>query len=314
MYANNHGYVKNAALDVVASVKYYALAALLGATISGIAPLFIPSAPVDKAPDADQKIPTIKENEIPNSRLDLPKSAEEEIINPSTSDNSTTDSGQSRDVTTNRDRVPTYTEAKGNIFVPMTLSWHGITFSDAILDFLSGGRTHYVRVAGLQPQPGEMLRRLEPGDLIQSVNGVSADSIDQLNSLILYQIKTGQTVKLEVLRPTTNQLFRIDIDDNTSVNPVFPTFVVQYPGKSPLNGASFATRTNDTGLVVTDVEKNSPSDRAGLKEGDMLVSINDVAVSSPASLSKAMLSNTSSWVIKIERNGQFLTSIFGDPK
>ena len=91
--------------------------------------------------------------------------------------------------------------------------------------------------------------------------------------------------------------------------------------RAPLQGATianmspaFALETGYDDLIagvrVMTVPRGSPAARAGFRQGDLLVSINDREITRVGDAKRVLASRPASWVIAIRRNGKVLTGEF----
>ena len=68
---------------------------------------------------------------------------------------------------------------------------------------------------------------------------------------------------------------------------------------------------DETGVVVAEVLDNSPAQAFGVKRGDIVLSIDDEAVSSTRDLEKMTSRRQRLWTVSVNRNGRVLTSTVG---
>ena len=86
-------------------------------------------------------------------------------------------------------------------------------------------------------------------------------------------------------------------------------------GRHPLVGAKVANLSpavaeelgiddDGPGVVVLDVEPNTPAARLGVKRGDLVIGLNNDRVTSVAGLVKALGAPADGWRLSLEREGQ----------
>ncbi|TKS60355.1 MAG: serine protease Do [Nitrospira sp.] len=123
---------------------------------------------------------------------------------------------------------------------------------------------------------------LERGDVITSFNNVSVKDSTQLRSLVT-ESEPGATVTLTILRDKRTRDIKVTLGEQ-------PKEAGQFPGKSsapgrgdhaltgvavePLEREDLRRLNIEGGVAVSGVEQESPADRAGLREGDVIREIN----------------------------------------
>lgn len=140
-----------------------------------------------------------------------------------------------------------------NILLTFFILW-------GILVFKGAPNEKYLRqpaVVAAVPQTGD-LSGVEPGDQIAAVNGVSTPDwkkvLEQLSN-----VKPGDVVSLNVLRKGQSMKLAVTVPNGTSSGALSTDSVVGYPAWPP---------------VLDDIAPGYPADKAGLKTGDLMVSIN----------------------------------------
>jgi len=150
------------------------------------------------------------------------------------------------------------------------------------------------------------------GDRIMSVNGEEifspADVLSKLST-----IAPGSEIKMKVQRD--------DIDLNISLNTVYRNQLQLdnichhqgFLGVSDLETYRVTpcgiSEPVAMGVEVGEVLENSPAQEAGLQEGDVIESVNDVVVDSPGDLSRRIRANQSGDMVELRilRDGEPLT-------
>jgi serine protease Do len=156
---------------------------------------------------------------------------------------------------------------------------------------------------------------IEPLDIILSVNGKPVDLSDELPPLIA-EIKPGQPAQLEVWRDKAIKRISVTVEElkeKTSVannhrggggDAKGETAVVNRIGMSvrALTGAEKAQLKTHGSIVV--VEANGPAAEAGIREGDVILSINREAITTVDQFQTAVKGAGHSATLLIQHEGQ----------
>ncbi|MGF0540526.1 DegQ family serine endoprotease [Agrobacterium sp. ES01] len=181
------------------------------------------------------------------------------------------------------------------------------------------GLKHVLGALVVKTVPGGPAEKagLKPGQVIVAVNGVTVEHPDALG----YRLTTagvGQTVKLDVIDNGKDRTVEMAL--NGAPETVKPDERV-IAGRSPFTGAHVANLspklaysmhlpTEDTGVVVTDLDDGTPAQRLGFAKGDIIVAVNGGNVGSTADLQAIVESEPGFWRVEIERDGKRIRQIF----
>jgi periplasmic serine protease, Do/DeqQ family len=168
------------------------------------------------------------------------------------------------------------------------------------------------RAFGLQSSGGAVVGRvvsgsaaeaggLRGGDVITAVNGRPVRNADDLRNRIGL-LRIGQTVRLEILRNGEPSTLEVTIDDPKQA-------MLSGERLDPrLAGAMFGDIEEDSpqygrvaGVVVLEVELRSPASHAGLREGDIMISLNRRPLRNTEDLKRAVALNDSPLLMNIRR-------------
>jgi serine protease Do/serine protease DegQ len=165
------------------------------------------------------------------------------------------------------------------------------------------------RAFGLQARSGAVISRVEPGspadksglrpgDVVTAVNGRPVrGSADMRNVIGLQRI--GEVVEMEVMRDGKPVKVRAVIEQ-TRVNAVAGGGLHPRLQGATLASAARALGREVPGLLVLDVERDSPAAMAGLRKEDIIVSINRRVVNTPEEAER---------VVKSSNGGQLLVNL-----
>jgi serine protease Do len=181
------------------------------------------------------------------------------------------------------------------------------------------------RALGLPRPEGVLLKSVFPGgpvakaglhtgDVILAVDGVEVDDMQGLNYRIATH-KPGDSVKLHVASGKTMR----DASVTLGLPPEDPPReLTQIGGRNPLTGAkvenlSPAVATDlqmelmAKGVVVVSVSDGTPSGGYGFQPGDVVKSVNGIAITRPGQLQRALEAGNGHWDLVIDRAGQRLS-------
>jgi len=158
---------------------------------------------------------------------------------------------------------------------------------------------------------------LRVGDLILSVDGATISDPDTFG----YRFVTkgiGGTVRLGVLRNGREQEVEIALRAPPETVPRDERVIGGY---SPFTGARVANLSpavaeelgiddETEGVVVIGIDQRSPAARVGIRPGDVIVEVNRETIANTEALDRLARSDTRSWRITINRNGQLVRMAF----
>jgi serine protease Do len=204
-------------------------------------------------------------------------------------------------------------------------------FTRSWLGILMGSAEEYRQMhdSDEDQQPGVLVRsippggpasksKLEPGDIIKAVDGKPVTAGSQLRAEIARKVP-GKEVVLDVQRDKKSLQVTVKpeaMPDEKMLNANFRRGT-QPEWNTPGNGfgATVKALTEDLakeydlkgvsrGVIVTDVEENSPAAKAGLQPGDVITDINGQAVATPKEFRSAFKSGKGDGArIKLLRDG-----------
>ena len=142
-----------------------------------------------------------------------------------------------------------------------------------------------ILLTAVRPGTPAALAKLHPGDVIVSVNQEEIESSEEFSKL-LGEAGSGQQVQFLVRRPSSSAPVPIDVKLGGSFDPVFQyrfEFPAMAPNPSGLEGLGVETIAlspknltqlgAENGVLVVAVEPESIAARSGLREGDVIESI-----------------------------------------
>jgi serine protease Do len=191
------------------------------------------------------------------------------------------------------------------------------TISPATAEAMHLKQTDGALLANVQPDSPASEAGLQPGDVIQSVNGTKVANPRDL-ALNVAGIQPGQEAHLTVLREGQSK----DVTVKVGTLPTERTASNDKQGSGEHRerlGLALGPLSPDArnqldvpdsvkGALVQNVQPGSPAEAAGLQAGDVIVGVGTRAVSSPGEAAKAMRSaisgNDKAVALRVIRNGQ----------
>jgi Do/DeqQ family serine protease len=199
--------------------------------------------------------------------------------------------------------------------------WLGATLqnlSKEISDGLGLERPAGALVADLFPKGPAADAGLKRGDVIVSVDGLSADDPEAVG----YRLATrplGGEASLGVLRGGKTIAVPLRLAPAPETPPRDP---VKVKGASPFAGATvvnlspavveeLSVQGVTSGVAVTDIDDNSFAAQLNLQKGDVILAINDEKIGSTRDLERATSGRRYYWKVTLARGGQVFTTVVG---
>ena len=170
-------------------------------------------------------------------------------------------------------------------------------------------------LAGVMPKGPAAVAGLEPGDIVQAVNGQKIANPKEL-ALNIAAVAPGQEARLSVLhdgkvRDVALKVGQLPDDKQAATEDTAPKagprIGLALAPLSPELRDRLDVPEGTDGSVVRGVEPGSPAEMAGLRTGDVIVSVDRHAVGSPAETARAIRGalegKNRSLAIRILRNG-----------
>jgi serine protease Do len=125
---------------------------------------------------------------------------------------------------------------------------------------------------------------LKDGDVVLECNGKAISDSRRLR-LIVGEVKPGTTVPMKVLRDGSTKTLQVTIEQQPGTEKLAENNGPNTPDTGTLNGVGVADLDSQTreqmkipehvkGVVITEVQPDSPAAEAGLKQGDVIQEIN----------------------------------------
>jgi serine protease Do/serine protease DegQ len=118
---------------------------------------------------------------------------------------------------------------------------------------------------------------IKPGDVITKLNGKSVKTFQELRGKI-GSIGAGKEIKLTIIRNGKSQKFKVKLKQSPASNVAAANIHRMF------EGAKLENNSNNTGVIIADVAKNSPAELVGLKSGDLITAINRNRINNIAEL------------------------------
>ncbi|MCO5071229.1 MAG: DegQ family serine endoprotease [Rhizobiaceae bacterium] len=154
---------------------------------------------------------------------------------------------------------------------------------------------------------------LKPGDVVLSMNGTTIEHVDALGYRLATQ-PIGSTAKLLVLSGGKREeidvvLARPPADRSTgelTIDGDSPFAGAKVAALSPRLAQKLRVRSDNSGVAILDIDRNSPAARFGFRPRDIIREINGEAIDTPEKLQQVVSGDTRWWRFTLERNGRLL--------
>ncbi len=152
------------------------------------------------------------------------------------------------------------------------------------------GDVHGALIANVQPDSPAGKAGVKPGDVVQSVNGTAVADPRELARTVA-NLKPGESAKLAVLRDGDQKTLDVKVasmpeDQRSASNdqggPSEHNIGVALAPISPELRDQLNLPESAKGAVVAEVRPGSPAQQAGLRQGDVVVSVGSKAVNNPS--------------------------------
>lgn len=150
-------------------------------------------------------------------------------------------------------------------------------------------------IAEVQPGSAAEKAGLKAGDVVVAVDGKDVLSSAQLrNAVGVRQI--GETLKLTIVRDGKTRVIKSKIGEPSKLVAGKDEAVHKF-----LEGASLTEADDNDGVLVSEVSPGSAAARAGLRQGDVIMSANKQRVKSIAELRKAAAASEDRLLLQVRR-------------
>ena len=139
-------------------------------------------------------------------------------------------------------------------------------------------------VSEVTPESAAEDAGIEAGDIITEVNGRKINSFLELRARIS-SMGAGAEVELTLLRKGEEVTVEVVLGDATQATVTAQQIHPALEGATLTNGADEA---GNAGVVISDIERNSPAARIGLKPDDVIVGVNRKRTSSVSDFRNAL--------------------------
>ena len=153
---------------------------------------------------------------------------------------------------------------------------------------------------------------LKPGDVVRKFNGQTVDDSGQLVAMVT-DTNPGTTVTLDILRDGKPMTLKATLGERPAN--LAATAAPNRPSEGTLRGVTVQDLTpalrdrlgipsSVSGVVISEVDPNSPAAQAGLQQGDVIQSINRHPVESVAAFNRLASQAKGETLLRVNRGGQ----------
>lgn len=135
---------------------------------------------------------------------------------------------------------------------------------------------------------------IEAGDIILSIDGVPTKNSSQLRSLVGVK-RIGEQVEVALFRDSERRTLSVEVGDPRNIAATGEV------GHALLAGVKFEDQADQEGVVVTSLDRNSAAAFAGLRPGDLIVSVNRLRVRDLDDMQQALRREADEVLLRINR-------------
>jgi Do/DeqQ family serine protease len=187
------------------------------------------------------------------------------------------------------------------------------TVTPEIAESLSLKRPTGALIANVTPRSPAARVGLKSGDLIVAVDGQTVDDPSAFDYRFATKTLGGNGAKLTFMRDGREQVVTVALE----TAPDTPRDEMVLEGRSPFQGAKVSNISpaladelridpSSEGVIIVDIANGSAAQRLGFQPGDIVLAVNDQAVSKTRDLQRATAGASGRWRITIKRGGQQL--------
>lgn len=195
-----------------------------------------------------------------------------------------------------------------------TKPWAGLTAQEvdaATASALNLAQPEGVLIAALHPHSPFAEAGLAPGDVLLTLDGQPVNSLPEMQYRLSI-LGTGTAIRVTFLHDGSEHAANVTLtvppeDPPRDALTITDDVILRGASLSRINpavAAEMGLPPDAEGVVVTDAQDFAA--RTGLSQGDILLSINQVPISTPEDARKALRQRTALWQIDILRQGQKL--------
>ncbi|MDQ6434906.1 Do family serine endopeptidase [Mesorhizobium sp. LHD-90] len=154
---------------------------------------------------------------------------------------------------------------------------------------------------------------LKPGDVVLAMNDITIEHVDALGYRLATQA-IGADANLKILSKGEEKIVAVNLErapegasnEAVTIDGRSPFAGAKVTALSPRLAQRLGMRTETTGIIVTDINRNSPAAGFGFRPGDIVREVNGEKITSAAQLEEIAGQDTRWWRFTVERDGKLM--------
>jgi S1-C subfamily serine protease len=165
-------------------------------------------------------------------------------------------------------------------------------------------------IASIVPGSSAAHAGLKAGDVVVSVNGTVVRNAAALRNIVGL-LPVGSSVDLAIIRNGATKTVTVKLAEAHAQKVEVPADVTPLEGVILGSSEDGSAGSNEQGVLVTSVKKDSAAAQAGLRSGDIITTVNQQSVASPNDVVDLVRQASGEVLLQVMRNGASMFIVIG---